>query len=239
MIEAGVARLARILIEVEQLAGTEPPRAQQTQRPFGVQGLLVGLGVGHACLGRARPGQERAQVAPTNARRSRHGERRQDGRQQIDGLNHLGHALGLDAGAHDHEGHPHLLFVNGAAMVPPAVIAELFAVVGGDDGDAIPGAVRIHQLEQLAHRRVGRGNLRSRSDRCRDRPAQALARGALRTVRAGRTGVPTRTAACRAAPSPQIFTHLRRAAFRLRRTRPTCIRSRARAVQSRRNDSDR
>ena len=61
--------------------------------------------------------------------------------QEIDGLHDGRHAApGAHARPDDDERHAHLLLVDRRAVVAPAVLAELLAVVGGDDRRPRPAA---------------------------------------------------------------------------------------------------
>ena len=130
-----VARLVRIGVEVVELVHVavqivdELPVAAHQHPP------RLDLGVGVARLGGFEIEDVRHQARALHRRRNRHVEERERGRRDVDQLDRRAQHLGRqpDAAAHqEHERHPHLLLVDRAAVIGAAVLAELFAVVGGD-----------------------------------------------------------------------------------------------------------
>ncbi len=155
--------LLRIVGQVVERTRGDAALANQTIFARRDQGVVVGLREGEAAVDdpaeRHLTRQQRAKIPAPQPRRTRQPERRQRRRQQIDGLHDRSEARAL---AHprpgDDERHTHLLLVDGGAVVAAAVLAELLAVVRGDDHDR-RGTGSPHRPHDAPDAVVGRRNL--------------------------------------------------------------------------------
>jgi len=101
-------------------------------------------------------------TAASHARRPRDSERREHGGEQVDRLHRRRRHLRAHPSPHDHERYAHLLLVDRRAVVAPAVLSKLLAVVGGDEqrraraaaldlrADVADGGVRLGDLAVVA-----------------------------------------------------------------------------------------
>ena len=102
--------------------------------------------------------QERSQVISGDPWGARDIERRENGGQDIDGLHRRLDATRREPRGRDDERHPHLLFVDRRAVVAPVVLAELFAMIGGDDHHRV-GPAFLDGAHDLTDAFVGRRDL--------------------------------------------------------------------------------
>ena len=175
-----VVSLSGIRGEIEQLAGADPALADQAEGALGEQRVVLRLGDGEslvpfapfpaaplpAALRRigggvdAALGQERAEISAPNAWLRGHPEGAQHRGEEIDGLDRAGDPSGQDVSRRDHdERHPHLLLVDGGAVIAAPVLPELLTVIGGDE-DHRTGVARPHHPQELPYGVIGEGHLR-------------------------------------------------------------------------------
>src|SRR6185503_13075990 len=155
-----IALFSGVLLDVEELTGAEPARADEPKRPAREKGIVLGFGIGLPRLVSASPGEKRAEIATSDAWRTRDVERAENRRQEVDELDRFAAPLRAHgAGRPDDERDSHLLFVDARAVIAAAVVAELFAVIGGQDDDGTR-PLRDERCDDFSERRVCRRDLR-------------------------------------------------------------------------------
>ena len=200
-----VARLARVLLQVEQLG---PRRVDQLEAPVLHRAQLApavvvarvpALGVReqrHPLAAR-----ERSQVGALDRGRRRDAEPRQHGRHHVDRADLVGHHARRPARSRHHQRDARDRLVDEVPVRLLGALAQHLAVVARDhDQRVLPASRRARPADAPAARRRTRSPRRTRRPASRE-SGTARAR-APRTARAGRRGAPRRrTAACGPRPA--------------------------------------